>query len=535
MNIVVEALARARARRERTGFACKLSLLLVVATGFTGSLLAQENPATAISPGAPGGLTPILGDAGPAPEQETVSSYATHNWQTQDGLPHNSVQALALTRDGYLWLGTERGLARFDGVRFTSFDVGPLKDLSGASITALAASKDGVLWIGTRERGLFRWHDGKLASVPLGATNQSVRTFFVASDESLWVGTDAGVASFQRAELQSWLELDDVRSISEDTDGNILFATSAGFRKLKDRQVTRVETTGLSSVRAVTFARNGATWVGGNGGILHLAGDESTLLTRQDGLASGVINTIYEDRHERIWIGTSSGLNYLTDNGAVYEVKHEGGSLDWVYAIYEDREENLWVGARDGLYRLNTKLFTTYTKEHGLVNHNVSSVREDRSRIWIGTWGGGLHFLENGIISRYPIRSQYFNNLVLGLFVDRTGSLWLGTDFEGGLYRRDRDDKVFRYWKEHGVSNLGDPAIRTILLDSQKGRIWVGSRDALNVALRGKQFWRYSTENDLPYNQIAAMCGWEPMAASCFSKMRKYGAIPLRTDCRMTR
>lgn len=443
----------------------------------------------------------LLLTASPALSADDSLPYAAHNWQVQDGLPHNSIQAIAQTHDGYLWLGTPRGLARFDGDHFTVFDGKNVSILKNPSVTALCVGIDGTLWIGTHESGVLSYKAGKFSRLVGANADESVRALFLSSDQALWIGTTNGLVRVQNGTPQRFLNSDAIWSICEDTEFNLCVATSEGALKIKNGQVAPLGY--APPIGTVYCSREGDLWLGTGSGLYRSAESKaSARFGKEQNLSSETVTAVYEDRAGVVWIGTAGGLNYMTPDSSIHELKHDGEPLDSVSAIFEDREGNIWVGARDGLYRLNPKLFTMYGRKQGLANPNITSILEDRSRIWIGTWGGGLEYLETNVIKRLPITNSWFNDLVLGLAQDRQGSLWFGTDFEGGMYRYDRSGQVLRYWKNDGISLLGDPAQRTILIDNQKGRVWVGTGNSLNVAYRSKPFVRYTKENGLAGNAV---------------------------------
>ncbi len=436
--------------------------------------------------------------------QEAEFDYDSRLWQVEDGLPGNDVQAIAQTRDGYLWVGTRRGLVRFDGIRFQ-----PVAELADKAITALAEAHDGTLWVGTDGAGILRYRDGK--PLPFSSSNPpdspgaiSVQTMAVVPSGDFWIGTTNGAWRFQDGKFKKELGNLAVLSMVEDDEGGLLLATPDGLRKLKGGELANVPEPGLGSARVVRIGRKGDLWVGGSAGATRVTGQQTLQLTKTNGLAADVIDAIYEDGSGTTWIGTSAGLNRFTEEGGVLELTHEGEMLDSVFAICEDREKNLWIGTRDGLYRLRPRPFTTYTKKQGLSHNNVTSVRGNESRVWIGTYGGGLDLLQDGKITRMPMTNQWFNDLVLGLYLEHNGTLWVGTDREGGMYRRDPNGMITRYWKGQ-MSNLGDPSVRVVMLDTQKGRIWAGTADGLDVALRRRPFWRYTTENGLANNSVRAV------------------------------
>jgi ligand-binding sensor domain-containing protein/signal transduction histidine kinase len=436
-----------------------------------------------------------------APGQSEISRYAVRNWQTQDGLPNNQVQAIAQTAEGYLWIGTARGLVRFDGMRFKVFNPENTLLLKSACINALTAESGGGLLIGT-DTGLLRFRRGHFSRFSGEKEEFSVRAICRGSGETLWVGATNGLFRVYQESWQTIIENESIRSVCEDNDGSVWIAADGGLKRINDGQFGSLPAMKGRGGRAVECGLE-AIWAGGRGDLTRITETELKQFSGPGGVPMEV-NALHEDRGGTLWIGTASGLICLGPDGVLHEIKHEGGSLDSVFCIFEDREGSLWVGARDGLYRVTAKLFATYTKEHGLANAMVTSVRGAEGPIWIGTWGGGLHKFENGRITRYAITNDMFNNLVLGLFVEKNGTLWFGTDGDGGMFRRNIDGRVFRYWQGE-FSNLADPSSRAIMLERQKPRVWVGTPRALNVAYRRQSFWRYTTENGLAGTNILAL------------------------------
>jgi ligand-binding sensor domain-containing protein len=433
-----------------------------------------------------------------------VSRYALRNWQTQDGLPNNAVQAITQTSDGYLWIGTVRGLARFDGVRFTVFDAKNTPALKSPSIKALAAGREGKLWVGTADSGVLEYRQGQFVPLGLDQTNLAVRALWMGSDGTLWVGTTNGLDHVQDGHWQRILEQDEVRSIVQDHEGSLWLAAQREVKKFKGGQFIPVPEMKVRGGRAVACGREGSIWVGSPEGLTRLAEDKIKQFSQREGLAASTVNALHQDRIGTMWIGTDLGLNYVGEDDALHEITHEGGPLDSVFCVFEDREGSIWIGARDGLYRITVRLFVTYTKEHGLANANVTSVRGRGDKLWIGTWGGGLHCLEGGKIARISFTNEFFNGLVLGLYEQSSGSVWFGTDGAGGMFRYDPKGQLTRYWQGQ-VSNLADPSARVIMFDSRKGRIWVGTPQALDVAFRHQPFLRYTAENGLPCASVRAI------------------------------
>ncbi|MDB6027065.1 MAG: Two component regulator, sensor protein [Verrucomicrobiales bacterium] len=431
-------------------------------------------------------------------------------WQTEDGLPQNSVQAIIQTRDGYLWVGTQNGLARFDGVHFTVFDDHTVPEIKRPHITALCESKDGTLWIGTEGGGVTLLKGGVFSHVSQadGLAGDVIRSLYASRDGSIWISTTKGLTRYRQGKFENVTEKSRtaqgiVRGFCEDANGNLWMATTVGVNGFKEDAVVEHWTTasGLrgDSATAVLSDSKSNLWVGVVGGLSCLKDGEVTSYTKKTGLADNRVTVLYEDREGTIWVGTYGGLNRLVDGQLIAEMNSEGQPYDWVNAILQDREGNLWIGAKDGLSRLRPRQFTSYTAREGLTHNNVVSVYEDKQgTVWIGTWGGGPHQLKNGVIK--PFRSWHrIENyphkieLVLGMHEDHLGQFWIGTDFAGGLFRLN-EGEFHRYNQSDGLS---DVAVRVVYEDS-KQNLWVGT---------SKGLFRWKDAKFLPFGEKEGMAG----------------------------
>jgi ligand-binding sensor domain-containing protein len=217
-----------------------------------------------------------------------ITQYGLETWLTRNGLPHNSVKAIVQTRDGYLWLGTWGGLARFDGVRFTIFNRANTPRLRDSRITALAEGADGSLWIGTAAGGLIQLKDG-------------VFTTYRSEDDTSY------------EERSRW----QIRSIALSQDGALWIGTSGGgFRRFKDGRFGRL-LMDRHVVRAVLEDRSGRVWVGTSDGVLELSWIEPDDFQVTRHLLPGrIVNGIYQDRSDTIWIAARGGLTRVSGDGA---------------------------------------------------------------------------------------------------------------------------------------------------------------------------------------------------------------------------
>jgi ligand-binding sensor domain-containing protein len=238
--------------------------------------------------------------------------FGSRLWRTDDGLPNNSVQAIAQTRDDYLWVGTREGVARFDGIHFQTFP-----EVPNVSITALAEDGGGTLWIGTGGAGILRWRAGHVLPPLTGAapTNAAVMTMLPGRDGAMWVGTTDGLWEFQNGEAKEFYKHQRVRSLSQDAEGTVWAAIGDGSKKYQP--ATHADPTGMKSVtaRVVLSGQNGAMWVGSSGGVNEITRDEPVSFTKKGGLAADMVSALFEDRAGDLWIGTFGGLNCMRSSG----------------------------------------------------------------------------------------------------------------------------------------------------------------------------------------------------------------------------
>ena len=361
-----------------------------------------------------------------------ILPYTVRIWQTDDGLPQNSVFDIAQTSDGYLWVGTREGLARFDGVRFTVVDDLAAPELKNGWITALCTGRDGSLWIGLEAGGVTRLKDGVFSHFTEagGLASTQIHCLFEAKDGTVWIGSRGGLNRYRDGKLtrltqQEGLADNFVQGICEDSQGLLRVATRRGLNTLsKEGVVTGVVSFGTNwtanALREVSADRQGNLWIGSVDGLTRVSATETAFYGLAEGLPDRVVNVVFADHAGQTWVGTYGGLARIVNGKVIPRTGHESVFGDLVYVIFEDREDNLWVGARDGLYRLNPARFTTYTTSEGLTRNNVMSVCEDRSgTIWLGIWDGGLNALRGGKVTAYNSPVELARDSVLSLYEGR--------------------------------------------------------------------------------------------------------------------
>ena len=326
-------------------------------------------------------------------------------WRQSQGLPQNSVKAILQTHDGYIWIGTKGGLARFDGVHFKVFDDRDQSQLRENEIWSLAEGNDNSLWIATYGGGVSVLKDGTwtIYTRKEGLSGDAVSELCKDRFGNIWIATDQGLSVFKDGKFTNYtvkdgLTSNTVRGLYEDSDGSIWIGTNKGgvhrFRDGKIIKETLSEIDSTAVVEEFCRDRSGHLWIATSRGLLRLDGDKRRLFTSADGLSSSFSITIYEDEEGNIWTGNQSGLDKYSPSSERFSRQLAGSSINTIYC---DREGNLWVGdTNDGLARLRQTLFTTYTTRDGLTNNNTNVVLQDSHRtIWVGTVKGLSVFRKN--------------------------------------------------------------------------------------------------------------------------------------------
>ena len=415
-------------------------------------------------------LLPVCVQASLDPSR-SITQYIHDSWTTQNGLPQNSVLAIAQTPDGYLWFGTEEGLLRFDGVRFVKFDKRNVGILQSNEVDALLVDHRGILWMGTRGGGLVSFHRGVFRAFNQkdGLSSASVQALYEDPEGRLWIATDGG-------------------GIDVLQDGK--FST-----------FTHKEGLANDSVFAVCGDREGGVWIATHKGLNHWTRGRITTLTRKEGLPSDEIRSLYVDTDKSVWVGTNNaGLAHVTARDIVTYTGKDGLPDNHIWAIHKDSAESLWIGTGGGgICRFRNGQFERFGSKQGFTGDEVWTIQEDlEGSLWIGSAGGGLHRLRNASFTTYGLPEGLSSDTVLGVFEDREGALWVGTSDAG--VNRLQNGKVTQFTTRHG---LADNQVFSIAEDG-RGDHWFGTRRGL-ARLRNDQFISYAGRNGLPSDFVSCV------------------------------
>ncbi|MCP5105140.1 MAG: response regulator [bacterium] len=440
-----------------------------------------------------------------------VDFYMHDVWGLDSGLPQNSIMAIQQTQDGYIWLGTQEGLARFNGKDFEVFNRDSHPAMPGNFIMDLIEDRDGALWIATIGGGVARFKDGEFTrfTTENGLAGNRVNTLCRHRDGSIWVGTRGGGISIINnggvANIELPRNASNILNIYTDHQDNLWIGTKGGGLlkiKNKDRGFTVYnEKQGLSSnsVKAILEDRRGNLWVGTEKGGLCRYNEKMNTFNKARGFSWDNVSTILEDSHGNLWIGTDKGVVRFVEGRFSLLNAEKGLSDDDVYSLYEDSESNLWIGTYNGgLNRLKDGKFTVYDSDVGLSYDVVFPVLESAAGdLYLGTAGGGLNRLRNGKITLYDKNNGLPHNDVYALYGDRH-ILWIGTR-GGGLTRFDTQKGTFKTYTE--TDGLSQDLIWSITGDSG-GAIWIGTEGRGVNRFKDGKFTVFDTNNGLSNDMI---------------------------------
>ncbi|HKY31025.1 MAG TPA: two-component regulator propeller domain-containing protein [Candidatus Polarisedimenticolia bacterium] len=430
-------------------------------------------------------------------------------WDLEDGLPQISVHAVARTRDGYLWAGTQEGLVRFDGAAFRVHDTSNTPGLGHNSIWALLEDRRGTLWIGTYGGGLAWMRDGEFGTLTMrdGLPGNTIHTLVEDRSGALWVGTDAGgLARVEDGKVTTLaagqgLPGERVNSVATDASGALWIGTDGGgLVRLQDqRSVVYTSRDGLpdDEVNAVLVDRSGRIWAGTNGGLACLAGGRFTRFTKREGLPHDWVNDVLEDRDGAVWVATTSGVCRMKAGRCEALTAREGLPNDLILTLFEDGDGSIWLGtAGGGLVRLKDGAAASYGPPEGLSYEVMSAILEDRGgTLWVGTYGGGLNRLRDGRWTTFTTEDGLPDDAVTALLEDAGGTLWVGT--RRGLCRLD--DGVFRAL---GGQDGSSRAPVRALEEGRDGSLWIGTYGAGVLRLREGRMSRYGRDRGLSHEYV---------------------------------
>ncbi len=459
-----------------------------------------------------------LESAGWAAPKIMLEELSVRSWTKEDGLLDNFVTAVLQTRDGYLWVGTMGGLARFDGVRFVVFSPAPARSNAAARVSALCEDSAGRLWIGSQDEGLLCYSEGVLRRFQgnVRLCDQTITTIAEDAAGTLWVGTPLGLNRIKDGQVERFttkdgLPSDFVSSVHVSRSGTVWITTTAGMCQYKQDRLLpfpfQTDNPGRSPLYLGVYEdRQGNQWAFGDTYLVRIdkqSGEGRRLNYFHSGETSSMrIWSLCEGRDGQLWIGTSSqGLYCFADNNLLPLTLYGGRLSGDVRALYEDREGNLWLGTQGGgLVRLQPRSVRLLDANVGLPNGPaVCLAFGTGGRAWVGLEHGGLY---SGIAERFePATAEGgagLQNLVSSL-CSAGSTLWVGT-LGAGLYSI-RGQRTLHYTTANG---LADETILAVAVEPED-TVWVGTRSGALHRLTREGMTRFGSEAGLPGQPITAL------------------------------
>jgi len=466
-----------------------------------------------------------------------VSQYAHTAWKVREGFAKGAIHSIAQASDGYLWLGTEFGLLRFDGVRAVPWEPPSGVQLPNNYITGLLVAGDGTLWIGTL-KGLASWKNGKLTQHPEVA-GALLGLFLEDREQTVWFGTweaskarlcairDGKVECYgsgtfgnfvnplyqdNKGNLWAWsatglwrwgpgsperhtfpLGATQVISLAEDDSGALLLATHDGLKQLVAGRIEDYPLPGITGYYTPTTflrVRDGSLWIGTTQGLLHLHHGKVDRFSAVDGLSGDWMSKAFEDREGNVWIATTDGLDRFREYSFPTISRNQGLSNSEAWAVQATPDGNIWIGTAEGLNRWANGRMTVYRGRSALGQGR----RADETKLNVS--GAANEIANSGLVG--SPRS-------LGL--DDAGRLWTSTDkgvfyFERGRFIRvpgvpggailsiagDGHGNVWilngttdvSYWSPKAtlqhtpLSQFAQKTARAMLPDREPGGLWLG-------------------------------------------------------------
>jgi signal transduction histidine kinase/ligand-binding sensor domain-containing protein len=439
-------------------------------------------------------------------------NYFTRTWQVEQGLPQSKVTAVVQTRDGYLWLGTYNGLARFDGVCFTVFNDNNTPELRSSRITSLFEANDGTLWIGTESGDVSQYRDGHFADVPLRANWSGGKIYAIASDEAgdVWVLNETGeLARVRDGQVltPSAGGIAKVVTLTRSANGEIWVDREGRVSLLKQGQLQPVGFATTNSetypyIQGIAASRDGGLWVACNSRVRKWK--DGQWVANLGGAPWGwdVIANFTETSAGVLAGGTSGDGMWLfpteqTNTPALHLDHTNGLPSDWVISLWEDREKNLWCGTGAGLVVIRPNNLETISPPDNWKSRPVLSVlAAPDGALWVGTEGAGLYRLQNGSWTNFDSTQSIRNPYVWSLAADGAGKIWAGT-WGGGLFAQKDDSFDFA----PGLEDFRAPIPALLFL---RDELWIGTTAGL-LRYRDGKLERFGEIDGKPFGDVRAI------------------------------
>jgi signal transduction histidine kinase/ligand-binding sensor domain-containing protein len=503
-------------------------------------------------------------DLGALDPNRLPSQYVRQQWIAGSTFPGGAVNAIAQTADGYLWIGTDKGLLRFDGFSFSSISFTPTPAASDVPILQLLTDADGQLWVRPQGADVVHQTNGRFESIRYGGMQTSQVTAISKDGNGNMLVSDIanGTFRFRGNEVEKIATpavlpgaMPPIISMAEGTGGKLWMGSlGAGLFYFADGRASHVNAGLLErKINCLLAISNDELWVGTDTGLFRWNGKDFRPTGLPSALGSIQILSMLRDRDSNIWVGTARGLLRINSNGTSVSAEDEIRGNGGINALFEDREGNLWVGGAQGLGRIRDSTFITYPpfidsrfEQNGPVyvdsegrawfapakgglyalkdgriqsiptgipaNDVVYSISGGGDELWVGRQHGGLtrlYFRNGAVASKTFTRANGLaQNSVYAVYRSHDGSVWAGT-LSGGV-SRFKDERFTNYTTANGLASNTISSI----LETRKGEMWFAASGGLSSLSNG-QWKTYTTRDGLPFD--GANCLFEDSSGTLWT------------------
>jgi len=446
-----------------------------------------------------------------------AQEYGFDAWTTANGLPQNTITGVAQTPDGYLWLATFDGLARFDGVRFTIFDKGNTKGIINNRFSKLFVDRQGVIWAATENGVVTIYQNGVFASFqPLEADDSSIGIVADANGNAV-IETNTGYYYLQDGKF--------IPAADQKENGKRFFYGKSGTKWILEQngvsQKKGGQTTNYSlelspdlmssALNSLVFEdRQGALWLRFKDKLCRLADAKITTFTRDEipAFSNLLLQTIFDDAEGNVWFIFGAANPQAQIDGQLVRFNNEQfafynleKSVPATFA-FTDREGNFWLATTNGLRRLRKQIVAALSVKDGLNSNEVYPIRQtNNGDILIGTVKGVNRFSDGKITDsglKYS-QSSPFPLYMRGLWEDDRGRIWLGYQGEGGFGRFEQPSSVKR------IGNKSLPNGATDFASDAEGNVWIATEEGLYKYRDDTEIAHYTVKNGLRNDKIITL------------------------------
>ncbi len=419
---------------------------------------------------------------------KSLTQYAHRIWGQEEGLFQPTIYSIVQTRDGFLWLGTQDSLIRFDGAHFREVEDGSGQPVFYRSLVRTLLEDDRLnLWAGSIGGGVVRISPGtavKRFTTKEGLPSDSVFCVVPDGRHAIWACTNQGLARIAGGRTRVFTTADglpsnQIRSTCEATDGTRWVAgLDFGLSRWNGTRFVSYFDQNFKAHEigtALECGAGGAVWVGTSSGLIEIANGKSRLFSKADGLADDEVSSLRVEPNGSLWIGTNDGISRYQNGAFSTYTTRDGLSHSVVLSLYTDREGTLWAGTKDGLDQFTDGKVTPFTTNEGLSSNDAGPVIEDAAgQLWMGTLGRGLNVFDGHRFRAITKRDGLLDDVVYSLALAPNGDIWAGTKAGANLLANGK--VIASYTTRDGLSGA---EVRALFEDNE-GTLWAGTSRSLN-------------------------------------------------------